>query len=106
MPSRNNPISVVQKKKPVSSTRKKSASSKTSRTSRKVESKHNRPMSNWLRNVLAVIIIVCFSVIFYYFFVRPYAYRWQTCHGRKEYGVCIPGGYDVHGIDISHYQGK
>ena len=107
MPSRNNnPISVVQKKKPVSSTKKKSVSSKTSRTSRKVESKHNRPMSNWLRNVLAVIIIVCFSTIFYYFFVRPYAYRWQTCHCRKEYGICIPCGYDVHGIDISHYQGK
>lgn len=106
MPSRNNPISVVQKKKPVSTTRRKGASSKTSRTSRKVGSKHNRPMSNWLRNVLAVIIIICFSIIFYYFFVRPYAYRWQTCHGHKEYGVCIPCGYDVHGIDISHYQGK
>jgi len=27
-------------------------------------------------------------------------------HGLKEYGVCIPDGYDIHGIDISHYQGK
>ena len=54
----------------------------------------------------AVVIIGCFSVIFYYFFLRPYAYRWKPCNGMKEYGVCIPSGYDIHGIDISHYQGK
>ena len=30
----------------------------------------------------------------------------ETLPWLKEYGVCIPDGYDIHGIDISHYQGK
>lgn len=42
---------------------------------------------------------------FYYFFIRPYAYRWKPCYGLKAYGICVPCCYDVHGIDISHYQG-
>ena len=68
--------------------------------------KHRTVMPVLIRNILAVVIIGCFSVVFYYFFIRPYAYRWKPCHGLKEYGVCIPDGYDIHGIDISHYQGK
>ena len=67
--------------------------------------KERRHMSVWLRNVLAALIVVVFSAAFYFFFIRPYAYRWKPCHGHKEYGVCIPSGYEVHGIDISHYQG-
>lgn len=63
-------------------------------------------MPTWLRNILAIIIVIVFSAAFYYFFIRPYAYRWKPCHGQKEYGVCIPHGYEVHGIDISHYQGR
>lgn len=40
------------------------------------------------------------------FSFRPYAYRWKPCYGQKGYGVCMPCNYEVHGIDISHYQGK
>ena len=53
----------------------------------------------WLCNV------VVFSAGFYWFFIRPYAYRWKPCYGQKGYGVCMPCNYEVHGIDISHYQG-
>ena len=62
-------------------------------------------MPVWLRNVLAGILILLFSAGFYYFFIRPYAYRWKPCYGFKGYGVCLPSHYEVHGIDISHYQG-
>ncbi|WP_291588099.1 glycoside hydrolase family 25 protein [Bacteroides sp.] len=62
-------------------------------------------MPSWLRNVLAISIIAIFSGTFYYFFIRPYAYRWKPCYGLKAYGICVPCCYDVHGIDISHYQG-
>ncbi len=51
----------------------------------------------------------CATIIvigFYYFFIRPYAYRWKPCYGTKSYGVCLPAGYSVHGFDISHHQGK
>lgn len=65
-----------------------------------------RTMPVWLRNLLAVCIILVFSTGFYWFFIRPYAYRWKPCYGLKGYGVCLPCSYEVHGIDISHYQGK
>lgn len=42
---------------------------------------------------------------FFYFFIRPYAYRWKPCYGLKAYDVCLPSGYSVHGIDVSHHQG-
>lgn len=60
----------------------------------------------WLYYILMGIIGVIFVAIFYYFFIRPYAYRWKPCYGLKGYGVCMPAGYNVHGIDISHYQGE
>jgi len=63
-------------------------------------------MPVWLRNFWAVCIILVFSTGFYWFFIRPYAYRWKPCYGQKGYGVCMPCNYEVHGIDISHYQGK
>lgn len=65
-----------------------------------------RIMSAWLRTILAVCIIAVFSAGFYWFFIRPYAYRWKPCYGQKGYGVCMPCDYEVHGIDISHYQGS
>lgn len=47
--------------------------------------------------------VVCLYVwIFYYFFVGPYGFRWKAIYGDAEY----PEGYEIHGIDISHYQGK
>lgn len=64
-----------------------------------------RFMPIWLRNMLAVFIVLIFSAGFYWFFIRPYSYRWKPCYGLKGYGVCLPSGYKVHGIDISHYQG-
>ena len=85
MPQRNNPMSAVQKKRTVSTTKKKgtTSSSKTSRTSKKEQMNHRTVMPVWIRNILAVVIIGCFSVVFYYFFIRPYAYRWKPCHGLK-----------------------
>lgn len=95
------------------STRKKNAvsrkssvtSSRASNSRRSKKRNLTRTMPNWLRNVLAVCIVLFLTASFYWFFVRPYAYRWKPCHGKKGYGVCIPCDYEVHGIDISHYQG-
>lgn len=92
MPSKN---STVSRRKPVSR--------RTS--SRKKKQTVSRPMPVWLRNLLAFCIIAVFSAGFYWFFIRPYAYRWKPCYGLKGYGVCMPCNYEVHGIDISHYQG-
>ena len=92
----------VARRKSVS--RRKPASRGTS-SSRKKKQVSSRTMPIWLRNLLAFGIIAVFSVGFYWFFIRPYAYRWKPCYGLKGYGVCMPCSYEVHGIDISHYQG-
>lgn len=39
---------------------------------------------------------------FYTIFVSPTAFRWRAIYGDASY----PDGYDIRGIDISHYQGK
>jgi lysozyme len=72
---------------------------------RKNKKKKQKEMPSWYKYLLGFLIVVVFSGVFYYFFIRPYAYRWKPCYGMKGYGVCMPHGYKVHGIDISHYQG-
>ncbi|MDD6437321.1 MAG: GH25 family lysozyme [Prevotella sp.] len=39
---------------------------------------------------------------FWYFFVSPTGFRWRALFGDAKY----PEGYEIHGIDISHYQGE
>lgn len=91
-------------KKPTSRKRKSATGTKRS-GKRKNNKAVRRQMPKWLRNVLAVVITIMFLSGFYYFFIRPYAYRWKPCYGMKAYGICVPCCYDVHGIDVSHYQG-
>ena len=73
------------------------------KTKKKIVKKWEMP--EWLYYVLMGVVVVLFVSAFYFFFIRPYAYRWKPCYGLKGYGVCMPPGYKVHGIDISHYQG-
>ena len=47
------------------------------------------------------IVVVLYIWAFYYFFVSPTGFRWRALYGEAEY----PEGYEIHGIDISHYQG-
>ena len=62
-------------------------------------------MPGWLQYVAMGSVAALFVIGFYYFFIRPYAYRWKPCYGTKAYGVCLPAGYPVHGFDFSHHQG-
>ena len=47
-------------------------------------------------------VIVLYVFLFYHFFVGPTGFRWRALYGDAEH----PEGYEIHGIDISHYQGK
>ena len=47
-------------------------------------------------------VLALYIWIFYYFFVGPTGFRWRALYGDAKY----PQGYEIHGIDISHYQGK
>ena len=47
-------------------------------------------------------VVALYVVFFYYFFVSPFGFRWRALYGDISY----PEGYEIHGIDISHYQGE
>lgn len=61
--------------------------------------------SEFVHWLLTGIVAMALLVFFYYFFIRPYSFRWKSCYGNKGYGVCLPLNYKVHGIDVSHHQG-
>ncbi len=104
MDNSNSKIQRMSARKPVKATRRRKPVSRGTR--RTTARKPVRTMPVWLRNGLAVCIAAAFFAGFYWFFIRPYAYRWKPCSGQREYGVCMPQSYEVHGIDVSHYQGN
>ena len=80
---------------------------RTARTrSRKAQPVAVRPMPIWQRVIVSLLLIVGFSLLFYWFAVRPYAYRWKPCYGFQAYDVCLPSRYTIHGLDLSHHQGR
>ena len=107
--SKQPPISVVNKPRKTTS-RKSSSSPRKSR--KKDASPHKKKVvKKWeiptgLYYILMGAITVVFLSAFFYFFIRPYSYRWKPCYGLKAYGVCMPAGFHIHGIDVSHYQGN
>ena len=78
---------------------------KRTQSKRKAKKKTIKELPVGYKYLLSILVIVVFVSGFYFFFIRPYAYRWKPCYGLKGYGICMPSGYQVHGIDISHYQG-
>lgn len=72
--------------------------------------RHKRPnmffrllqkMPHWAYWVGCGGVAAVYMWFFYYFFVSPYGFRWRALYG----DVSNPEGYEIHGIDISHYQG-
>lgn len=61
---------------------------------------HRYPRWAWWIGGITIILVYIWA--FYYFFVSPTGFRWRALYGDAEY----PEGYEIHGIDISHYQGK
>jgi len=72
--------------------------------------KHKRPnifvrllqkAPSWTYWLGGALIALGYIWAFYYFFVGPTGFRWRALYGDVSY----PEGYEIHGIDISHYQG-
>lgn len=61
--------------------------------------KKNPRLAWWIGGVGVVILYIW---VFYHFFVGPTGFRWRALYGDARY----PKGYEIHGIDISHYQGE
>lgn len=60
---------------------------------------HRLPRWTWWGGGVGIVILYVWG--FYYFFVGPQGFRWRALYGDAEY----PKGYEIQGIDISHYQG-
>ena len=58
-------------------------------------------MPKWALWLAGSALVVIYVWLFYYFFVSPFGFRWRALYGDAKY----PDGYEIHGIDISHYQG-
>lgn len=54
----------------------------------------------WLFLFGGIVVVGGYVFLFYYFFVGPFSFRWKAIYRNPIY----PEGYDVRGIDISHYQ--
>lgn len=90
------------------SSQKKSAMSR-KKTPRRGGSRGRRRSSSFLQRyprwawwIGGTAVIVLYVFLFYHFFVGPTGFRWRALYGDAEY----PEGFEIHGIDISHYQGK
>ena len=59
-----------------------------------------RRFPTWLLWLGGVLITAAYVCLFYYLFVSPFSFRWRAIYGNPTY----PEGYDIRGIDISHYQ--
>lgn len=59
-------------------------------------------MPNWAYWAGGAAVVAIYVYFFYYFFVGPFGFRWRALYGDVSY----PEGYEIHGIDISHHQGR
>ena len=59
-----------------------------------------RGVPSWTLWLGGLLITAAYIGLFYHFFVDPFSFRWRAIYGEATF----PEGYEVRGIDISHYQ--
>lgn len=60
---------------------------------------------NWSSAIVWTVIAIvalCYFFFAYFFFIGPSSFRWKGMYGDINY----PEGYEICGIDVSHYQGN
>ena len=75
--------------------------SKNRKSNRKhTQSRRRSKIIRW--TVVGFALFAVYIWAFYTFFVSPFSFRWQAIFGEPQY----PQDYEIHGIDVSHYQGN
>lgn len=75
-------------------------------TRRPSSSRSKRPQTARWKQAVAVAAVTAFALFCtYHLFLKEIIYRFTPCNGTKIFNTCIPSGYSVFGIDISHHQG-
>ena len=65
-----------------------------------------RVMATWKYVTIAALITLSVVAILYKPLIEPAFNRFRRCSEQKIYSTCIPDGYSVYGIDVSHHQGN
>lgn len=78
---------------------------RSSSTKRSPGRKGRSSASQGLRWLLALGALSLMGVVAYYWYARSHPYRGRSCPEQEYYQVCLPDGYSIHGLDISHHQG-
>lgn len=101
--TKNNKVYMVQTQRKTSPKRKtgRQPVSRRRTSSHRSHSIWNR-YPRWAWWIGGLVVMSLYVGAFYYFFVGPTGFRWRALYGDATY----PDGYDIRGIDISHYQGK
>ena len=81
--------------------RKKNTSARRSSSRKQV-----KEMPHWQYILIATLVSSFIMFIAYHLMFKQILFRFTTCEGVKIYETCIPKGYNVYGLDISHHQGK
>ena len=68
--------------------------------------KQAKEMPHWQYILIAMLVSSIVMFIAYHLVFKQVIFRFTTCEGIKIYETCIPKGYNVYGLDISHHQGK
>lgn len=84
--------------------RKKTTSARRLSSPRKKQKKQG-DLPGWVYIVVAALLSSLAIAAVYYIFFRPYFYRFRPCYGERHYGICMPLGYSIYGIDVSRHQG-
>lgn len=100
MCAQTNPAAPHRRKSSSPRVKKKAPSAPKSKKRKKHSRFFFRNWPSWVFWVGGLLIAAIYLFLFYYFFVGPFSFRWKALYGDPEY----PHGYDVHGIDVSHYQ--
>lgn len=106
---RGSPIRPKASRKPSSLSRRGSIGGKTVRkrpSGSRGRSSGRKELSTLLHWASTVLFAGIVGIGAYYFLILPYFYRWKPCYGSTEYDICIPHGYSIYGIDLSHHQGN
>jgi lysozyme len=69
---------------------------------KKSDTRLTRHLPGWAWWAGGFCVVALYIYFFYYIFVGPFGFRWRALYGDVSY----PKGYNIHGIDISHHQGR
>ncbi|MBO7260366.1 MAG: glycoside hydrolase family 25 protein [Bacteroidaceae bacterium] len=72
----------------------------------KKKKRKQREMPDWMYWSVASLFVIFLLLGAYRVLIVPNSFRWKPCYGSKAFELCVPNGYNIYGIDVSHYQGR